>query len=272
MEHDRQRDEGPIMANPVGPENESGEVPAREDWIGHREIRAVDGALRPSAYVGRAYRHEREQNGRLPEWAQKQDNGRWRFSRAYVEEDARVNLESVGTDEAARILGTTKRTVQTWVDDGIISSASDAARTKGEPRRILRDQFMRDVPRLQKRLASSAADTPGVEAREETAVLIPKPCARDDGSPRESLQHGLSAIKAERAAAVEEQLWNAREARREEDRSEKLATEIAQRIMNDMFDDRLSRIEAMVLFNQAASEQGVPDEIRIRVRKGFWGK
>ena len=242
-------------------------MPVSEEWIGHREIRDIEGSLKPSAYVGRAYRYSQDNGGQLPEWARKQDNGRWQFHRAHIEADAGSNLKSLGIDEAAHLLGTTKRTVQTWCDEGIISAASTVPRAKGESRRIVRDQFMKELPSLRRRLEVGSTEEKEVTAREKGGAKSVRTAVS-----RELPQDAPISIKAQSAAAVEAQLQSAKEARRQEDRWEQLATESAQRIMNDMFDGQFNRVEALVLFNQAATDQGVPDDIRIRVRKGFFGK
>ena len=129
------------------------------------------------------------------------------------------------------------------------------------------------LPRLRKRLEATSAhvsDLPSFSEME--GVSASSVSADQQGATTELDQQSPRTRKAERVAAVEEQLRSAREVRLQEDKWEKLATEIAQRIMNDMFDGRFNRVEAMVLFSQTASAQGVPDEVRVRVRKGFWGK
>ena len=51
-------------------------VTAKNDksWLGRKEVAAIEGALKPGAYVQRAYLHLREQGGALPVWARKQEN------------------------------------------------------------------------------------------------------------------------------------------------------------------------------------------------------
>lgn len=124
-------------------------------WIGRREIERIRGALKPSAYVGRAYLYQKEHGGLPPAWARKQPNGRWLFDEATVAADARENLGTIGITEAARLLGATRRAVQTWVDEGrILTLTGD--RPKGEPRRIPREPFLAQVPDLQLRLRAPA--------------------------------------------------------------------------------------------------------------------
>ena len=64
-------------------------------WIGRPEIETIEGALKASAYVARAYKHSLENGGASPAWAKKLDSGRWLFDADYVESDARENRETV---------------------------------------------------------------------------------------------------------------------------------------------------------------------------------
>ncbi|MDA0578639.1 MAG: hypothetical protein O3B24_11135, partial [Verrucomicrobia bacterium] len=95
-------------------------------WVGRRDVPRIPGTLRPSAYVARAYLHQKEHGGQPPEWAQKRAGGQWLFLRDYLEEDGRQNLAAIGISEAARMLGASRRAVQTWVDDGRIPTLQEA--------------------------------------------------------------------------------------------------------------------------------------------------
>jgi excisionase family DNA binding protein len=125
-------------------------------WIGKREIVSVPGALKPGAYVARAYLHAKQHGGRTPSWARKQKNGRWLFDRGYIERDARERVEFVGVTEAAKLLGVTRPTIQGWVDEGVIATEEAGPRETGAPRRIPRDAFLRALPELRERLQTPA--------------------------------------------------------------------------------------------------------------------
>ena len=122
------------------------------EWIDSKAIQGIAGALKPSAYVARAYKYTRQNNGAFPEWTKKTDNEHWLFSLEYIKADAKINLTTIGTGEAAKILGAARRTVQTWVDTGEIPTAPGEQDDKNRRRRILRKEFMLALPQLKKRL------------------------------------------------------------------------------------------------------------------------
>lgn len=180
-------------------------------WIGRSEIVLVDGALKPSAYVARAYKESLKHGGQPPEWARQLANGRWLFDVGYIRRDAEKNAGTIGIDEAARILGATRRAVQTWVDQGKIKSPGGTERGKGARRRITRATFMKDLPRLRKRL-----ETPAVigykqhrhrpspqESREDQAIdatTVPH-AAREEAAPQSETQRLVLALEMRLRAA-----------------------------------------------------------------------
>ena len=62
------------------------------EWIDSKAIQGIAGALKPSAYVARAYKYTRQNNGAFPEWTKKTDNEHWLFSLEYIKADAKINL------------------------------------------------------------------------------------------------------------------------------------------------------------------------------------
>jgi len=64
----------------------------------------------------------------------------------------------------------------------------------------------------------------------------------------------------------------ARELQRSRQAFEEYASEVAKRVLADVFDDRLTRIQAMKIYNRITEERGLPRSIRIGVRKQFFGK
>ncbi len=270
-------------------------------WINAREIKNVDGALKPSAYIGRAYRYGKDHENVLPEWASKTDACQWRFARSYVEESARENLETLGIHEAAELLGASRKAVQNWVDEGLIPMAHADSHEKGTTRRIDRFGFEKLVPELKKRLTTP----PVIGFKRKRGVPVPEPdeiaaieqalesgkssparsaalaleerlqCARKRRKLEKDLASRESdslARKSEHAAALEEQLARAKEERKQEEKWGADSTTIALRIMDDMFEDRITRIEAMKLYNGAVKSRDIPDGIRIRIRKDFFGR
>ncbi len=125
-------------------------------WINRREIASIKGALNPEAYVARAYLLAKE-SGSEPTWARKDAKGHWLFDETYIRSDANENAETIGITEAARLVGTSRRTVQTWVDDGLIDSEREI-RHQGEVRKIPRGPFMAQLPELRRRVGLLSAD------------------------------------------------------------------------------------------------------------------
>ncbi len=122
-----------------------------KEWIEARNVQRVEGALRSSAYIARAYKQTRKNNGVTPDWAKK-ENGQWLFDSEYIKADAKLNLETIGIHEAAEMLGAARRTIQTWVDNGEIQATKDET---GRRRRILKEPFMRDIARFRERLETA---------------------------------------------------------------------------------------------------------------------
>ncbi len=160
------------------------------NWIGHREIAAIPGALKPSAYVARAYLH-RQTQGHMPPWAMKAANGRWQFDAAYIRSDAAENRATIGVSEAARLLGVTRRAVQTWVDEGRLPSVADA-RAKGQNRRIPRTDILA--------LAAARAAERSAPAS-PAAPPAPTPAASDSPQPSDVPPAVIARLKQDAAAA-----------------------------------------------------------------------
>jgi excisionase family DNA binding protein len=121
-------------------------------WITSGEIKNVEGAHKPGAYVARAYAFQKSHQGTHPPWAKKSPNGNWCFDEAYIARCAHDNIDYIGISEAARLLGVTRRTVQTWADENIIPGGEHAP---GEERRILRGPFTKAIPELKRRLETA---------------------------------------------------------------------------------------------------------------------
>jgi len=388
-------------------------VKADAKWMPRSEIASIEGALKASAYVARAYNHAKTHRGKLPPWADKLPNGRWVFDRTYILADAKNNRLTIGVSEAARMVGATRRAVQTWIDEGIIETYEQTQRTRGEPRRILREPFERALPRLRKRLETAAVVgykkkhgiavpdevTRRVEAErekkreakqrqhrkkrkrqkdrdqerrkatlkaelsatqnahreleekrqkaeldadlkrnvEEQAIATEKELRRRlreaERAAKRATQERKAAVQAaartaqeerrtaaserglaaglarlvqdarrRRAEAVEARLEAARDEHRKEAekqarttpskdsrekksksaaaaaakfesaRLERHAISVAERIANDMFDDRINRHEAVVIFNEIAEREGIPDSVKVKVRKQYFGR
>ena len=122
------------------------------NWIGRGDIAQIEGALQPSAYVARAYQYQKAHDGTLPSWADKQANGRWLFDESYIRSDATRNRDTIGISEAATLVGATRRTIQTWIDDGVIAAEEHH---KGRPRTISRAKFIALLPSLKQRMQTA---------------------------------------------------------------------------------------------------------------------
>ena len=270
------------------------------DWIERGEIEAIPGALTPSAYVARAYKETMAAAGRPPVWARKLESGKWLFDARYIAADAREQVDCIGIEEASGLLGATRRAVQNWVDCGEIATTGGATRKRGERRRILRAQFMLDLPRLRKRLETPAVlgfklkHGPVPAPAAPAAVPVPEqaPAARGPGirarlsaltggrrpaaGPAQG-EHGMpaagdTAAKTLAVASAEAQFKSASRARQQATEQEAAARKMAERLVGAVFGGEMNRIDAMIMFNQLATERGVPDPMRIAVRKEYFGK
>jgi excisionase family DNA binding protein len=288
--------------------NASERPAASTQWMTRRDIEAVEGALQPAAYVQRAYLHARQHGGRPPGWARKTDGGRWLFDPDYIRSDAADNLATFSVGEAAEMLGATRRAVQNWIDKGEIKILG-GTHDKGHARRILKEPFLRSLNRLKRRLETPAvvgrklkeghpvapsvleklgtqkraADVESAQtrlaagiraAKQRSAAALEEHLSAAKAARSRKLKRGTDeqAVKESSATAVESRLAAAREAKRNRKAIEAVAVEVAERIINDMFDERLSRIQAMIIFNRIMDAQKVPRDIRIKVRKRFFGR
>ncbi len=355
----------------------------KPDWIGKSDIAEIPGALKPSAYVARAYKTT-QKTGTSPDWARKLDSGKWLFNRQHIETDARYNLEHINISDAAGLLGATRRTVQTWIDTGIIIATN---RPDGARRVIRRDVFQRQLPDLKKRLQTPAVAGRKLKRGETLPPRVEKALAKQkqesgdarkrrkrekqaaqrnagrDAKERSQLEAQLrtattakmraaaerqaalketankaarekkaiaaeaklvaaqqTRLKAARnaklkaagerraaaakatekaaeerasaamearlradldarlhqerrlaAASVEEELKQARDHALEATTYEKISGEVAERIFNDMLDERINRADAVTLFDRIVAEKDIPDSIRIKIRKQYFG-
>ena len=269
-----------------------------ERWLGRQETAAVEGALKPAAYVQRAYLYSREHGGRTPPWAHKTEQGRWLFDPGYIRADAVNNLRTLSVGEAARLVGATRRAVQNWIDEGDIAILG-GPHIKGRDRRVLKEPFLAKLDALKTRLETPAVIGQKLQQGRPIAEAVLKrvPPTRKPESKLQAakimsaagLEARLSAARvvsrgrnadSEEAAAgpreqaefVEVSLRTAREARANRVAVERYACEVAERLVNDVFDERMERIDAVVLFNRIAEERGIPRDIRINVRKQYFGR
>lgn len=317
------------------------------EWIGRHEIEDIEGALKPSAYVARAYKYTMEY-GHSPIWARKVGGGHWLFERTYIQADAERNRVSMSVHEAAEVLGATRRAIQVWVDAGDIPLLA-GEREKGEERRILREPFLRDVEQFRRRLETASVvgrkirsghEVPlevldrleedrqhralDARVRNRTRLRAWRENLRTAAMGRITVDHReeilappdaafqpapppvAASAKEKAALSIETRLKAAMAAHREHPsaipiavdkhraaltleqkltraaatvqqkagdpvRLEERATGIAQRILDRMFDEGFSRIKAMILFSQAAEEQGVPPSVKVKVSRKVFG-
>lgn len=180
--------------------------PPGVSWIPNGAIAGIPGALKPSAYVARAY-HHLQQHGEPPAWARKLPNGHWLFEETYIRADAAFNASTLGVSEAAHLLGVTRRAVQTWVDEGRIPSLRDQ-RQKGEVRRIPRDEFLRLIPSLQVRVHSdaraSAAPAATATSPDELRLRLEAEAAEQEQRLARHVDQELQELEATRARLARE--------------------------------------------------------------------
>lgn len=200
----------PVPGEPAG----ATDPEATLGWIGHKVIADIPGTLKPGAYVARAYHHQQE-HGTPPQWARKLDSGRWLFDERYVREDAALNLATVGVSEAARLLGVTRRAVQTWVDEGRLPTSLDH-REKGAIRRIARAEFMQQLPELKQRLRDghrTRSDTASTQEEQRLFAEYERQRRELEAARQQLANDRQLAERRLQAVARAEQRARAREAR-----------------------------------------------------------
>jgi excisionase family DNA binding protein len=217
------------------------ETPAEQcaGWLDRHAISQQRGALKPSAYVARAYNFEKA-HGRLPEWARKIDGGKWLFAEAYISEDAALQIETMGISDAAALVGTSRRTIQTWVDEGLLETAGENRQT-GESRRVNRAALMRALPELKARL-----DKSGATADSDAQPAMP------GGANLSSLRKRLAVAQKRRADVLKD----VRTAQRAADGQQGAITRSASRIekLRRQFEARLRDLEKVCSY--AKKKQG----------------
>lgn len=267
-----------------------------EKWLGSRDIKRLEGTLKPSAYVARAYKYARQNHGIPPKWAKKSQDGHWLFDPKYIKVDADRKLESISVKTAASLLGVSRRAIQTWVDEGEISIVEGEKRAKGTSRQIAKEPFLQNLLQLKMRLETPAVvghrkkhGKPVPESlmeRIEAERRIRKAEARErhlvrQRERRKVLREAklLDTVRARRRkerenkfAALETQLKKAKETKLKKIRWEEQAAHIAEQIIDDMFDDVVSPIRALTKFNQTTTTKGIPNNIQMKVKKKFFGK
>lgn len=72
--------------------------------------------------------------------------------------------------------------------------------------------------------------------------------------------------------AIEARLREARDARQKEAQTEALAVKLAKKLLGDLFSGELTRVDALVMFNDLSTKQGVPADVRTRIRKEYFGR
>ncbi|MCE9615770.1 MAG: hypothetical protein K8T26_15990 [Lentisphaerae bacterium] len=223
----------PVSATPAAPQAPTPPESMDHAWIGRREIAAIDGALKASAYVARAYHHQKE-HGDPPAWARKLTGGQWLFDRRYIAADARENLATIGITEAATLVGATRRAVQTWVDEGLIPTLT-GDRPKGESRRIPRETFMQVLPDLKQRLRTAAPPAPrsasSPPATPDTTPADTTPLSED--ALRDVLQRKAAAEESRIAAEVSRELSEAEDLRHQLARKRAVAERRLRKLARD---------------------------------------
>lgn len=212
---------------------------AREesDWISRRDIPLIEGALKPAAYVARAYLVQRE-TGQYPGWARKGEDGNWLFDRAYIVSDGRKNQKTIGISEAADQVGTSRRTIQTWFDEGLLQ-ASEEDRAAGESRQIDRDAFLKALPELKMRLGGAIVET--VTPSIPPAQIDEDTLSKADRRSIAALRKRLAEARTRREAVLKE----VRQAEKATSAQRTLSARMATRIekLQKQFRERMQALE-----------------------------
>lgn len=127
---------------------------SKGNWILSRHIRQIPGALKPGAYLARAYLHEKS-TGSFPRWAKKANahdaktgvrGVDWLFLESEIMRDAASNLKYITPGEIRKDIGVSRRTVLNWMDNGHLGKVvhTGAARE----RRALRSEYAKRRERL----------------------------------------------------------------------------------------------------------------------------
>jgi hypothetical protein len=126
-------------------------------WIDRSKVDRIPGALKSSAYVARASKHEKK-HGKPPPWARKETRvarGRtwkyWVFDKDHIKREVGAARETarmyMSPKEVADTSGASRRAVLDWFDSGILRG-----KVVGGERWISRSHFKKSLPKLQERL------------------------------------------------------------------------------------------------------------------------
>jgi excisionase family DNA binding protein len=165
-------------------------------WIKREHIRKIPGALKPGAYVARAYKHARKDpEGRPPQWARKSGQ-EWLFLRSEIEADAKRNRRFMTPSEVARDIGVSRRTVLNWADAGHLGEIVKVG--KSNERRIAREEYDARKDVLRKRLERPDAMASRMRAGKGLPQRTKERASRKAGEDKDKGGRATQGSKAKR--------------------------------------------------------------------------
>jgi len=156
------------------------QMSTRKGWVGREQVITIPGALKPSAYIARAYKYHKAIE-EYPSWARKEGR-KWYFKPDYITADVKAAQDAKAKEspylkstEGAKLLGCTRRTFLNYADRGLIPFTQGKSTKKGVVRLIPRSDFMKMLPELKRMFALSVAKAQAGRPRKGGSQATPKP-------------------------------------------------------------------------------------------------
>lgn len=256
----------------------------KAEWVQRADIPEINGALTPSAYVQRAYLYKKKHK-RLPYWARKNARESWEFLRKYIEEEIEEKRKFMDVHEVAEELSVSRRTVQNWVDAGLLAAKGAVSESGGRriiPRDIVKDKgrmLRQRAARHRKRKRKDGATGTASSVKKDTIdpyVCISKAKALMAVALDQRLRNAPGSLRSKWQVAELDQHFAAqsnteRVVREARELFCKAAEILGQRVLEDVFDERLSNAVAVLTFMRMCRRDGIPDEIAAKVRHELFG-
>ena len=248
-------------------------------WLPRGDIAQIEGALSPAAYVQRAYLY-RKQHGRLPGWARKRSGGQWEFKEDYIRKEIEHSREYMTVHDAAKALSVSRRTVQNWIDEGVLPCEKSGEHCGGKVRNIPRKAFMQCAASLRaraKRYENSrrkqvkpvppSMSEPSAAIQQAKGLMVRALEMRLKSSAAQPKKIGAADInkRLEMQGRIEQTVQQANAA------FAVAAEIIARRLLEEVFDGKMSRPVAALTYMRLCQRDGIPDEIARNVRHEVFG-
>lgn len=248
-------------------------------WLQRADIERLEGALTPAAYIQRAYLFSKK-NGQLPEWARKNPGGQWEFSRDYVLSEIGLRHEYISVHDAAKILSVSRRTVQNWIDEGMLSCEKSGEHRGGKVRNIPRKEFMQRVSTLRARAKRYEASRNKRKKTDKAVEIDPLTAIRQAKSLIASaleMRLKSGSVKTGKISAADinkrlEMQTKIEQTVQQANIAFTAAAEIiARRLLGEVFDGKMSRPVAALTYMRLCQSDGIPEEIVRNVRHEVFG-